>query len=392
MLTGLLDLSLWSVALITLVMCHITLASVTIYLHRCQAHRALALHPIVSHFFRFWLWLTTSMRTIEWVAVHRKHHACCEVEDDPHSPVVYGLRQVLLEGVELYRNEARNKHTLEKYGHDTPNDWIEKHLYAPRKYGGIVIMALIDIALFGPIGLTVFAVQMLCIPLLAAGVINGIGHFWGYRNYETDDASTNVVPWAILICGEELHNNHHAYPSSARLSSRRWEFDLGWFYICLLRACKLAAVRRIAPKPIIDGNKSAIDMDTVKAVFRSRMHLMAHYANRVIKPVHRAEVAQADKRLGRKLKSARRALICFDGLMDGVQRRRLSTALNASDPLKTVYEFRHSLQAIWERAGASQEKLHQDLQDWCLRAEESGIQALQEFSQRLRGYSLAVSP
>lgn len=391
MLNGLLELPLWAIILITLAMCHTTLAAVTLYLHRCQAHRALDFHPLVGHFFRFWLWLTTAMRTIEWVAVHRKHHACCEVEDDPHSPVVYGLRQVLLEGAELYRNEARRKETLEKYGHDTPNDWIENNLYAPYNYHGIILMAIMDIVLFGPIGITVFAVQMLCIPVLAAGVINGIGHFWGYRNYETDDASTNVFPLAILVCGEELHNNHHAYPSSARLSSRRWEFDLGWFYICLLQALKLARVRRTAPRPLIDGNKSVIDVDTVKAVIRSRMHLMVHYANRVIKPVHQAEVALADKSLGRKLKIARRALICFDGLMDEVQRQRLSTALNASDALKTVYEFRTSLQAIWERAGASQEKLRQDLQDWCVRAEQSGIQALQEFSYQLRGYSLAIA-
>lgn len=389
--TGILDLPWWGIVLFTLAMCHVTLASVTIFLHRCQAHRALDLHPVPSHFFRFWLWLTTSMRTIEWVSVHRKHHAHCEAKDDPHSPVIYGLRQVLLEGVELYRAEAHREDTLRQYGHDTPDDRIERAVYSRFKYTGIVLMALIDLLLFGAIGLTVFAVQMLCIPVLAAGVINGLGHFWGYRNYETDDASTNIVPWALVICGEELHNNHHAYPSSARLSLRAWEFDLGWFYIRTLERLGLAKVRRVAPMPQIDQSKSVIDLDTVKAIIRSRLHVMEHYASRVIKPVHKAEVALAEKSLGRKIKIARRALICFDGLMNDAQRRRLAIALEASERLKTVYEFRHSLQAIWERAGANHEKLCQDLQDWCARAEASGIQALREFSLRLRGYSLVLA-
>ena len=388
--TGILDLPWWGIVLSTVVMCHITLASVTIFLHRSQAHRSLDLHPTVSHFFRFWLWLTTGMRTIEWVAVHRKHHAHCEAKDDPHSPVIYGLRQVLLEGAELYRAEAHNEDTLINYGHDTPNDWIERVLYSRFVYSGVVLMGIIDLLLFGAIGLTVLAVQLLCIPVLAAGVINGLGHFWGYRNYETGDASTNIVPWAFIVCGEELHNNHHAYPSSARLSSQSWEFDLGWLYIRTLEQLGLAKVRRVAPMPQRDRSKSAIDLDTVKAIVRSRLHVMQHYASGVIKPVHKAEVARVEKSLGRKLKIARRALICFDGLMNDAQRRRLAIALDASERLKTVYEFRHSLQDIWERAGASHEKLCQDLQEWCARAEASGIQALQEFSLNLRGYSLAL--
>ncbi|MEM7292006.1 MAG: fatty acid desaturase [Pseudomonadota bacterium] len=388
MIDGVLDFSPWQIVLVTAVMCHITLASVTIYLHRSQAHRALNLHPAVSHFFRFWLWLTTGMRTLEWVAIHRKHHAHCEVEHDPHSPVVYGLRQVLLEGSELYRAEAACQETLDKYGHGTPDDAIERQLYSAHPVLGIVLMGLIDVALFGAIGLTVFAVQMLCIPVLAAGVINGLGHFWGYRNYETNDASTNITPWAFLICGEELHNNHHAYPSSARLSARRFEFDLGWVYIRALAFLGLAQVRRLAPRPKTDTSKSVIDVDTAAAIVRSRMHVMQRYARRVIMPVHKAEVAHADQTMGRKLRIARRPLICFEGLMNEVQRRRLQVALNASEPLKTVYEYRRSLQAIWDRAGASHEKLSQDLQEWCAQAESSGIKALREFSERLRSYSL----
>ena len=388
---GLLELPWWGVALATLGMCHVTLAGVTIYLHRSQAHRSLDLHPVVSHFFRFWLWLTTGMRTLEWVAIHRKHHAKCEGAEDPHSPVVYGLRQVLLEGAELYRAEADDSQTLEDFGHNTPRDWIERTLYHPWNYAGILIMAAIDLLLFGVYGIVAHAVQMLCIPVLAAGVINGLGHHWGYRNYETNDASTNITPWAILICGEELHNNHHAYPASARLSARPWEFDLGWFYIRLLETVGLAKVRRTAPRPVIDTEKSDIDLETVKAIVRSRMHLMERYARRVIVPVHRDAVEGADASLGRKLRIARNPLIRFDGLLDGVQRRRLNVALEASEPLKTVYEFRRSLQAIWERAGASQESLCQDLVNWCNRAEESGIQALREFSLRLKGYSLPAS-
>ncbi|MFL6712717.1 MAG: acyl-CoA desaturase, partial [Sulfurifustis sp.] len=228
LLTGVVSLPWWGYVLVALVFTHITIASVTIYLHRHQAHRALDLHPVVSHFFRFWLWLTTGMITKEWAAVHRKHHAKVETPDDPHSPQQWGIRKVLWDGTSLYRVASKDGEILAKYGHGTPDDWIERHLYSRRNTWGIASMLVINLVLFGPIGLTIWAVQMAWIPFFAAGVINGIGHYWGYRNYEVQDASRNIVPWGILIGGEELHNNHHAYPSSAQLSNKWWVFDIGW--------------------------------------------------------------------------------------------------------------------------------------------------------------------
>ena len=245
---GMLDLSAWQILLATLVLTHITIASVTIYLHRYSAHRALDLHPLPAHFFRLWLWLTTGQVTKEWTAIHRKHHAKCEQAEDPHSPHVHGIKTVLLSGAELYRKESKNKETLERYGHGTPDDWIERNIYSRFSWQGVAIMLIIDVALFGVLGLTLWAVQMMWIPVTAAGIINGAGHFWGYRNFEAPDASTNLVPWGIIIGGEELHNNHHTYPTSAKLSVKPYEFDLGWAYIRILQALGLASVKKTPPK------------------------------------------------------------------------------------------------------------------------------------------------
>ena len=289
---GALGLPLWAIVLITLGLTHITIASVTIFLHRHQAHMSLTLHPLVSHFFRFWLWMTTGMVTKEWVAIHRKHHAKCETEDDPHSPQFYGIRKLLLEGAELYRAEANNAETLQRYGNGTPDDFLERYIYSRYPMLGIVLMLLIDVLLFGAIGITVFAVQMLWIPVLAAGVINGVGHFLGYRNFEVNDASRNILPWGILIGGEELHNNHHAYPSSARLSNKWWEFDIGWLYIRLLDGLRLARILKIAPKVRSIAGKHLIDMDTVAAIARNRFHIVKLYGRKVIRPVMHEEYAR----------------------------------------------------------------------------------------------------
>ena len=279
MVTGVLDLPWWGYVIYTLVLTHITIAAVTIFLHRHQAHRALDLHPLPSHFFRFWLWITTGMVTKEWTAVHRKHHAKCESEDDPHSPQIAGINKVLWQGTELYRKETRNAETLEKYGHGTPDDWIERHLYSRHALLGISSMLVIDLVLFGFIGLTIWAVQMLWIPFFAAGVINGIGHYWGYRNFQPEDASRNIVPWGILVGGEELHNNHHAYASSARLSNRWFEFDIGWLYIRMLETVGLAQVKKVAPKVRLVAAKAQCDLATVQAVVTHRYELLAKYAN-----------------------------------------------------------------------------------------------------------------
>ncbi|HSW52989.1 MAG TPA: fatty acid desaturase, partial [Sulfuricaulis sp.] len=285
MLEGLITLPWWGYIIAALILTHITIVAVTLYLHRHQAHRALELHPVVSHFFRFWLWLTTGMVTKEWAAIHRKHHAKVETPDDPHSPMQYGIRKVMWQGAELYREAAKNGETMEKYGHGTPDDWLERNLYTRHSGKGIVLMFVINLLLFGPLGITIWAVQMAWIPIFAAGVINGIGHYWGYRNYEVADTSTNIVPWGILIGGEELHNNHHTFGSSAKFSSKWWEFDIGWLYINLMQAVGLARVKKIPPELTCDSAKQHIDLDTVRAVITGRFVVMAQFAREVMKNV-----------------------------------------------------------------------------------------------------------
>jgi len=385
-LEGLVSLPWWGYVVVALILTHITIASVTIFLHRHQAHRALDLHPVVSHFFRFWLWLTTGMVTKEWAAIHRKHHAKCETPDDPHSPVVLGIRKVLLEGSELYRAEAKNQETLDKYGHGTPSDWIERNLYTRHSAKGIVLMLLINVALFGPIGITIWAVQMIWIPIFAAGVINGIGHYWGYRNYECTDAATNIVPWGILIGGEELHNNHHTFASSAKLSSKWYEFDIGWFYIRTLETLGLARVKKIPPELTYDKAKDHIDLETVRAVINARYRLMSQFARDVLKRVHRQEVRNGaiDKAALALVKRAKRLMVREPRLLDEGARARLQRALEQSQTLQTVYTMKQKLADVWQRSATTQDQLVQALQDWCREAEATGIQALKDFAAKLR--------
>ena len=389
MINGLLDLAWWQVLLSVLAMTHVTIAAVTIYLHRAQAHRALTLHPLVSHFFRLWLWLTTGMITREWVAVHRYHHARCETEDDPHSPQVLGIDKVMWEGAELYREAADKTELIERFSHGTPDDWVDRHIYR-RRSAGIVLMLFIDIALFGILGVAVWAVQMIWIPFWAAGVINGIGHYWGYRNFASPDAATNVSPWGIIIGGEELHNNHHAFPSSAKLSAKWWEFDIGWMYIRILAFLRLARVRRVATKPLIDSSKASIDMDTVKAVVVHRMHVLANYAREVVKPVAEEEICHSEAHCKKLARQARRLLSTDTRRMDAVARARLNEILEKSQVLATVHQYRESLQQIWERTASNQDALLQSLQDWCREAEATGIKALADFSRSLRSYQPAI--
>ncbi len=390
MINGLLDLSWWQLVLVVLAMTHVTIVSVTVYLHRCQAHRALDLHPLLAHFFRFWLWLTTGMVTREWVGVHRRHHARCETDEDPHSPQVLGLRKVLWEGAELYREAARQPDLVERYAHGTPDDWIERRLYRPYNFIGVAVMLVIDVVLFGIPGIAAWAIQMIWIPFFAAGVINGVGHFWGYRNFQSPDAATNIVPWGILIGGEELHNNHHAFPSSAKLSSRWWEFDIGWMYIRLFSMLRLARVRRIAREPVVETGKGAIDMDTVKAVVMHRMYVLANYAREVIKPVADAELCRSERHCRRLARQARRLLVREESSLDASSRQRLENILRHSQVLATVHRSRQQLQQVWERTASSQEALLGALQQWCRDAESSGIKALQDFARSLRSYTPAV--
>jgi stearoyl-CoA desaturase (delta-9 desaturase) len=391
---GLLQLPWWGYVALTLVLTHVTIAAVTIYLHRCQAHRGLDLHPAASHFFRFWLWLTTGMVTKEWVAIHRKHHARVETEDDPHSPQTRGIRTVLLQGAELYRVESKIDSTLEKYGSGTPDDWLERNVYSRFSWEGCGLMLMVDLVLCGPIGLTIWAVQMAWIPVTAAGIVNGLGHYWGYRNFSCEDASRNIVPWGIVIGGEELHNNHHAYGTSAKLSSRWYEFDLGWTYIRLLETFGLAKVRKVAPRIKFDREKLHADLETLQSVITHRYAVLTSYA-RSLRQAFAEEVAALRERARRgelsvDMSSLRRLRRWFhsDGRdLPESDQARLAPVLESSKALQTIYAMRQELSALWKRSNESREQLLARLQDWCHRAEASDIIPLRNFSRELKSYS-----
>lgn len=386
---GLVGASGWQVLVFALVATHITIASVTIFLHRAQAHRALELHAIPSHFFRLWLWLTTGMVTKEWVAIHRKHHAKCETEEDPHSPQTRGIKAVLLTGSEMYRAEAKVEATLDKFGHGTPDDWLERNLYARYSWQGVGVMLLIDLMLFGAIGAAVWALQMAWIPITAAGIINGIGHWWGYRNFEATDASTNISPWGVLIGGEELHNNHHTYPTSAKLSVKPYEFDIGWAYIRGLELLGLAKVRKTAPSLKLGRAKPVADDKTLEAIIANRYEVMAKYA-RNLRRASRAEVARlkAEGALSAAtladMQVARRWLHRDEDKIPQAVRARVALALQQSPALAKLVAMREELRSLWTRTNVSAEQLVADLQAWCRKAEESGNAALQEFALKLR--------
>lgn len=386
---GLLELPLWGYIVLTLFLTHITIVSVTVFLHRHQAHHALDLHPVLSHFFRFWLWLTTGMVTSEWVAIHRKHHAKCETAEDPHSPQTRGIQEVLWRGAELYKREATNPGTLERYGKGTPDDWLEHHIYTPRHSYGVTLLAIVQLCLFGPAGLAIWALQMIWIPFWAAGVINGIGHYWGYRNFEISNAATNIVPWGVLIGGEELHNNHHAFASSAKLSIRWWEFDMGWFYIRLFCLLRLARVHKVAPAPQLIPARPQLDMESVKSLTVNRLQLFSDYSRKVLRPVFRAEIRTTAQRSWRRLYRKSRRLARRDhSLLSDLEKQRLIEALQRSTTLKTVYQFKLRLLSIWEQQSVSHEVRLESLRDWCAQAEASGIKALAEFSLLMRRYQL----
>lgn len=388
MLYGYLDLPWWGYVVYTLICTHITIAAVTIFLHRSQAHRALELHPIISHFFRAWLWLTTGMDTRAWTAIHRKHHAKCETIDDPHSPQVLGLSQVMLEGAELYKAEAKNQETIERYGKGTPDDWLELNVYRPHSGKGYFITLALNIFLLGIPGITVWAIQMAWIPFFAAGIINGVGHYTGYRNFECPDAATNVSPWGILIGGEELHNNHHTYPTSAKMSVKWWEFDIGWMYIKTMSLLGLATVKRLPPKEMLIPGKASVDEDTLTAVINGRYQLMAQYSQSVLVPIFNQEKdkIEATSSLG----GIKSTLIREDSLVDDLGRKRLELYLAKTQQLKVVYQFRKKLQDIWAKTNATKTELLDALQEWCKQAEATGIKCLQDFVAYLQSYTVAL--
>lgn len=385
------DFSLWGYVGVALLLTHVTIASVTIFLHRHQAHHALSLNPVISHFFRFWLWLTTGIVTREWVAIHRKHHARCETAEDPHSPRYKGILRVVFGGYWLYRKEARNQETLHKFGQRTPDDWLENHVYGVYPGLGITLMALIDLLLFGWPGLIIFVVQMLWIPFWAAGVINGLGHFWGYRGFETSDASTNILPWGILVGGEELHNNHHAYAASARLSSKWWEIDLGWVYIRCLAMCKLARVRRLAPRAFSKRGRQPIDSDTVRAVVSQRFYILKRYSQIVLRPALR-EARRNTDRMGRRLIRRAKNMMTREDIQPDVKAKEtIERVLQQDKTLATIYQFKLQLKEVWTRGAIGQPGRVERLQAWCAASEQSGIRALEEFAEFLRGYRLQTT-
>ncbi|MBB3117849.1 DesA family fatty acid desaturase [Pseudoduganella violacea] len=386
---GLTGFSGWQTVAFTLIVTHITIAAVTIYLHRHQAHRALELHAIPSHFFRFWLWLTTGQVTKQWAAIHRKHHAKCDTEEDPHSPVTRGIKKVFWEGAELYRAESKNQETLDKYGHGTPDDWIERNLYTRFSWQGVALMLIVDLLLFGVKGVSVWGVQMLWIPVTAAGIINGIGHYWGYRNFDCSDAATNIIPLGLIIGGEELHNNHHTYATSAKLSSKWYEFDIGWGYIRMMEMVGLAKVKKLPPVPKFAPGKVQADFDTLQSVISNRYDVMAKYAKSIKHAwkeelEHLKEKAQLENRF---LKSSRKLLQREPGKLEAPQKEQLIELFQHSKALETMHNMRVELGVIWERSHFTRDQLLQKLQDWCERAEASGIKSLQEFSLRLRSYA-----
>lgn len=382
---GYLNWSWWQVLLITLLLTHITIASVTIFLHRCQAHRALDLHAIPSHFFRFWLWLTTGMVTKQWAAIHRKHHAKCETVDDPHSPQILGIETVLSRGAELYRAEAKNQETIDKFGHGTPDDWIEKNLYSRFQWQGVALMLIIDVILFGALGLSVWAVQMLWIPITAAGIINGIGHYWGYRNYDCVDASTNVFPFGILIGGEELHNNHHTYATSAKLSNKWYELDIGWGYIRILEIMGLATVKKLPPKPILTQLTAASE-NTLQAVIANRYEVMARYS-KTLRQTFDAEVVRV-RELASQYSDQHLWLYKDEAKLTASEKGRLEELILTNKSVRLMVEMRRDLASLWERSHVTKEQLTTQLQAWCQRAETSGMAGLQDFSLRLRRYTI----
>lgn len=388
MIFGVLNLSFWGYVLATVVLTQFTIASVTIYLHRHQTHRALTLHPFISHIFRFWLWMTTGMVTGEWVAIHRKHHATTDVEGDPHSPIVLGIKKVFWEGAELYRKASKDKDMIDKYSHGTPDDWMERNVYKRFSSKGIFLMLLIDVLLFGIPGVSIWAIQMMWIPVWAAGVVNGIGHFWGYRNFECPDAATNVSPWGFWIGGEELHNNHHTFASSAKFSVKWWEFDIGWMYICCLSFLGLAKVKKLPPKLAREEGKLQVDLDTVKAVIGNRFQVMSDYYNRVVCPIlqhvkHTNIENKGDKKLFQR---AGVLLRRQESLLSHRSKTHLQVLLERYEQLRMVYTYRQSLQNVWLKTATSQKELVEALQQWCKQAEESGLDVLHQFAQQLKGY------
>ena len=382
---GLVELPLWGYFLVTLLTIETMFLGVTLYLHRDQSHGGLILHPVLRHLFRFWLWFSSGAITKEWVAVHRCHHAHSDQAGDPHSPALFGLRRVVFEGYELYAVAAHDPEVLKNYGRGTPDDWVERHVYSAYPFLGIVLFVVAHLILFGVPGIVMLAAHLVAQPFFAGGVINGLGHAVGYRSYEMPSTATNLLPWGLLLGGEELHNNHHAFPRSARFAVQRWEVDIGWLFIRLFSALGLARVRWVAPRPHLERRRHELDADTVHALFTNRLHVLRAYARRVVLPVCR-ELARREPR-GSLPAVNSKLLIRHPALLAEEARRKLRELLEKYEVLRRVVEYREGLQQLWNDTAANQARGLAQLRDWCHRAEASGIAALREFARGLPAYA-----
>jgi stearoyl-CoA desaturase (delta-9 desaturase) len=386
---GLLQFGWVGLVVYLLVATQLTIFSVTLYLHRSQAHRGVDFHPVLAHFFRFWTWITTSMITKEWAAIHRKHHAKCETEEDPHSPMHKGIKTVFWRGVELYREARGDRESIEKYGKGCPEDWIERKVYTPHATMGPTLLLFISFALFGVPGVAVWAIQMLWIPFWAAGVVNGLGHWWGYRNFETTDTATNLTPWGVWIGGEELHNNHHAFPSSAKFALRKFEVDIGWGVIKFFESIGMAKVLRVAPTLDVRPNINVPDTETIKALLAHRFQAMTDYQRNVLKPALKEEAQATGSKLRAMLPRQLRKGLSDDGRwLKPDARQQMQEWVEARPRIRALVEHRARLAAVLEARGNDAAATLQNLQQWCREAEASGIRALQDFSARLKGYQL----
>lgn len=355
------DFTWWSVFYVLLTT-HITILTVTIYLHRCVAHRSLSVVKPVEHFFRFWCWMTTGQNAQEWAAVHRKHHAFCEKEQDPHSPRVYGVWTVLFKGVLLYKKESKNPETIEKYGKLTPNDWMEKNVYKKHSFIGLISLAIINILLFGYHGIWVYFLQIVWIPFWAAGVINGLAHFKGYRNFNTSDDSTNIFPWGIIIGGEELHNNHHAYPASAKLSMKWYEFDIGWVWIQLLSKLKLAKVNKIYQLPIYDKGNDSIGQNSLDVFVGHRYLVWSMFKKHTGLDVKGQIKTMKDKHIEFKNHSIKKLKYIFYEFSENLNQleKQLLEKLLQNETLKKYHDLKESLWNLWNNRQSSYQRNRMD--------------------------------
>ena len=388
LINGLIDFTWVGYVLYTLVVTHISIVAITLYLHRGVCHSAIEIKPLLAHFFRFWLWLTTSMRTADWVAVHRKHHAKCETIDDPHSPAYYGIETVLLRGADLYHEEKNKPETLEKYSQNCPTDWVEEKIYTGMNNIGILLLFILNIILFGVVGIIIWAIQMAWTPIFAAGGINGAGHYWGYRNYDTSDDSTNMGPLGIIIGGEELHNNHHAFPTAAKFSLKPWEFDLGWMYIKLFSLLGQIKVKRLAPVTIINEPSKSLDHETGYALLKSKLTVITNYSKIVLKPLMKHEHKKADGELKRLLNKSKCTLVREPHRITNQENNMLDRIFDKCSSLKIAYNLRNKLFDILHSRNLQHDKFIESINQWCEEARSAGIESLAVFSSSLKGYEV----